>query len=450
MPEIGQLRADCRDARQAGDFERAAVAGLEVWSSTADRDPWDAWNVSFALRKLGRSGEALVILWDGLKLVDPSHDPSRVGQRLASEFGWSAYDAELKHVTKPQPSRVTRTAVRVVEVWDRFASDVPWDTQFCPVPLVVARSMKLLKEAHAWSYLIEVATATDGDRLPNEAIAPDTSDDSRGAWTRAEAWYTTAVRAYVEGDRASEAIALIDRGLARAVPLGNHCTKWLYFYGAKAAIATGDGGRAVHLVQLARKNGINDWWMGVFEADAHELAGDHVAAVLAIAEAFLAADRRHVAPEFLSTALDTAARIVNVDAPELATKCARVHRGIREAQGWTVPESLDRASGAQSAPLSDLNEIIEAWRTLKRVSQPVAVGTITRLISEGSGFVRGDDGVDRYFSFPRGQKLPSWCQPDQRVTFVPAQRFDVKSGQERPAAVDLAPVASTHEQEVPR
>lgn len=442
MPEIGTLRTECRDARQAGDFERAARAGLEVWAAASDRDPWDAWNVSFALRKLGRSGEALVILWDGLKLVDPSNDPPRVGQRLASEFGWSAYDAELKQAAKPQPSRVARTAVRVVEVWDRFASDVPWDTQFCPVPLVVGKSMKLLKDVRAWAYLAEVVAATDGDRLPNDQIAPDVVDDSRGAWTRAEAWYTSAVRAYVEEDRAADAIALIDKGLARAVPLGTHCAKWLYFYGAKAAVAAGDGYRAVEFVRLARRNGVNDWWMGVFEADAHELAGDHVAAVLAIADAFLAADRRHVPAEFFCTALDTATRIVAGDAPELAAKCARVHHGIREAQGWSIPAAVEKASGSRSDPVSELAEIVDACRTLKRASQPVAFGTISRLISEGSGFLRGDDGVDRYFSFPRGQTLPPWCRPDQRVRFVPTQRFDNKSGQERPAAIEIAAAES--------
>ena len=66
---------------------------------------------------------------------------------------------------------------------------------------------------------------------------------------------------------------------------------------------------------------------------------------------------------------------------------------------------------------------------------------MTRLLSEGSGFLRGDDGTDRYFSFPRGVQMPTWCVVGARVTFVPTMRLDRKDRAEKPAASDLELVA---------
>jgi tetratricopeptide (TPR) repeat protein len=359
MADIEALRAQCRTARESGDFALAAQVGQEVWGSASDRNGWDAWNLAFSLRKLDRHSEAMNVIWESLKVI--ANDPaavSSVGGRLASEFGWSAYGAELKSPKNPQPARVAKAAKAVVQVWDRYAVGVPWTTQYCPVPMVVNRAMKLLKEAQAWSHLADLAAVTDGDRMPDQLMRPEQTDSAQGDWTRAEAWYTSAAKAFLEEERYDEAIAVVERGIHRAPPLGSHCLRWLYFHGAKAAIGALDGARAVELVALARREGVNDWWMGVIEANADDLAGNHSAALEALAGTFIDADRRHVAPDFLCTALETASRILATDDLELATQCARVNRGIRESHGWRIPASVEAAAGGVSDPEAALAEVV--------------------------------------------------------------------------------------------
>ena len=410
------MRGECRAARESGNLDRTVEIGQDIWSNAPDRNGWDAWNLAYALRKLGRSREAAVVLWDAFRLIraDPAAD-SAVGGRLASEFGWAAYDSALKNRASQSPAQAAKAATAVVEAWDEFAGDTPWTGQFCPVPLVVNRAMKLLKEAQAWPLLADLAAATDGERMPDELMRPDQSDDSQGDWTRAEAWYTSSARAFVETGRFADALGLVQRATDREVPLGRHCLRWVYFYGAKAAIGGEDGVRAREMVALARANGVNDWWMGVVEATAAELTGDRDLAVTAMANAFIKADSRNVPPEFLCSALDAASRILADDHPELASQCARVHIGIREGHQWRIPEALAAASGGLSEPESAIAEIVDSLRNLRRSAQKRATGTITRLISEGSGFLRDDDGVDRYFSYAQGVSTPSWCIAGQHV-----------------------------------
>jgi hypothetical protein len=443
MADMEALRAQCRTARESGDFELAALIGQEVWGSGSDRNGWDAWNLAFSLRKLDRPADATKVIWDALQVV--AKDPSAVaavGDRLASEFGWSVYNAELKHPKNPQPARIAKAARTVVQVWDGYAVGIPWASKFCPVPMVVNRAMKLLKEAQAWSHLADLAANTDGDRMPDELMRPEQSDSAQGDWTRAEAWYTSAAKAFLEEERYNEAIAVVERGIHRTPPLGSHCLRWLYFHGAKAAIGALDGARAVELVALARRGGVNDWWMGVIEANADDLAGDHSAAMEALAGTFIDADRRHVPPDFLCTALETASRILATDDQELAARCARVNRGIRESHGWGIPARVEAAAGGVSEPEAALADVVAGWQRIRRGLQQRATGTVTRLISEGSGFLRGDDGTDRYFSYPRGIEMPSWCVAGARISFRPIQRLDRKSGVEKPAADDLEPVAA--------
>ena len=272
-------------------------------------------------------------------------------------------------------------------------------------------------------------------------MRPDQVESGQGDWTRAEAWYTSAAKAFVEVERYEDALAVVDRGIRRPHPLGRHCMRWLYFHGAKAAIGARDGKRATELVALARSGGVNDWWMGVIEATAAELAGDRMAALDALAGAFISADRRNVPAEFLCTALETAARLLEPDDVELATQCARVNRGIRETHGWGIPAGVEAASGGLSEPETSLGGIVDALRQLQRRSQHRESGTVTRLLSEGSGFLRGDDATDRYFSFARGVSMPEWCSVGVRVTFRSISRFDQKAGTEKPAADDLEPVS---------
>jgi tetratricopeptide (TPR) repeat protein len=443
MADTESLRTQSRTSRQAGDYELAAQLGQEVWSTAPDRNGWDGWNLAFSLRKLNRPGDAMSVVWEALKVI--ASDPAAVaavGGRLASEFGWSAYNAELRNPKIPQPARIAKTAKAVVETWDRYAAGVPWTTQFCPVPMVLNRAMKLLKEAQAWSHLADLAAITDGDRMPDEPMRPDQADAAQGDWTRAEAWYTSAARAFVEEERFQEALAVVERGTHRTPALGPHCLRWLYFHGAKAAIGAHDGRRAVELVVLARSGGVNDWWIGVIEATAAELAGDRPAALEALANTFISADRRRVPPEFLCTALETASRLLAMDDPELARRCAQVHRGIRESHGWRVPASVEMASGGVSEAEAALAEVVTGWQRIRRGLQDRETGTVSRLLSEGSGFLRSDDGTDRYFSFPRGVAMAPWCTVDKRVTFRPSQRFDRKSGVEKPAADDLEPLVA--------
>lgn len=440
MTDIEALRAECRAARESGDLERAVRAGQEVWAAAPDRNGWDAWNLAYSLRKLDRPSDATKVAWEAFKLI--KDDPSAVaavGGRLASEFGWSVYAAELKGPKDPQPARVAKAAKTAVQIWDGYAGGAPWTGQFCPVPLVVNRAMKLLKEAQAWSLLADLAAATDGDRMPDELMRPDQTDPTQGDWTRAEAWYTSAAKSFVEEERYPEGLAVVDRGIRRTPPLGRHCLRWLYFHGAKAAIGVGDGVRALELVTYARSAGVNDWWIGIVEADAADLAGDQRAALEALADTFVRADRGHVPAEFLCTALETASRLLATDDPELAARCARVNRGIRESHGWGMPPSVEAAAGGVSEPEYALAEVVEAFKLMRRGLQPRDAGTVTRLISEGSGFLRGDDGTDRYFSFARGVAMPSWCVAGGRVTFRPMQRLDRKTGVEKPAADDIEP-----------
>lgn len=437
------MRGECRVARESGDHERTVEIGQEIWSNAPDRNGWDAWNLAYALRKLGRSREAAVVLWDAFRVLraDPAAVEA-VGGRLASEFGWSAYDSALKNGASQSPAQAAKAATAVVQIWEEFTGDAPWTTQFCPVPLVVNRAMKLLKEAQAWSLLADLAATTSGDRMPDESMRPDQAGASQGGdWTRAEAWYTSSARAFVEAGRFGDALTLVQGATDREVPLGRHCLRWVYFYGAKAAIGAEDGVRALDMVALAHANGVTDWWMGVFEATAADLAGDRPAAIEALANTFVKADRRNVSPEFLCSALDAASRLLADDYPELAGHCARVHHGIRERQQWRIPESLVAASGGVSEPESAIAAIVASFQELSRSAQTRAAGTITRLISEGSGFLRDDGGVDRYFSFSRGVPMPSWCFVGQRVTFNPVQRLDRKVGVEKPAAEDLESIS---------
>jgi hypothetical protein len=443
MADIEALRAQCRTARESGDFALAAQVGQEVWGSASDRNGWDAWNLAFSLRKLDRPADATKVIWDALQVV--AKDPSAVaavGDRLASEFGWSVYNAELKHPKNPQPARIAKAARTVIQIWDGYAVGIPWASKFCPVPMVVNRAMKLLKEAQAWSQLADLVAITDGDRMPDELMRPDQADSAQGDWTRAEAWYTSAAKAFVEEDRYEEAMMVVERGTHRTPALGTHCLRWLYFHGAKAAIGAHDGARAVELVTLARRGGVNDWWMGVIEANAADLAGDRPAALEALARTFIDADRRHVPPEFLCTALETASRILAAPDAELATQCARVNRGIRESHGWRIPAIVEAEADGVSEPEAALAEVVVGWQHVRRSLQQRAAGTVTRLISEGSGFLRGDDGTDRYFSYPRGIAMPPWCVAEVRVTFRPIQRLDRKAGVEKPAADDLEPAAA--------
>lgn len=432
------LRSECRAARESGDFERAVTAGRVVWTEAPDRNGWDAWNLAFSLRKLNQQGEAMNVLWAALKALES--DPAAiaaVGARLASEFGWSAYGAELKNPKAPQPARIAKTAMAVIRTWDQYTGGMPWTTQYCPVPMAINRAMKLLKEAQAWAHLADLAAASDGDRMPDEAMRPEQAESLQGDWTRAEAWYTSAAKAFVEEERFAEALAVVERGMDRSPALGSHCLRWLYFHGAKAAIGTGDGQRAVRLVASARAAGVTGWWVGIVEANAEELAGNHGAALEALADTFVSADRRRVAAEFLCTALDTATRMLAADDPVLSAQCARANRGIREAHGWKIPQSVETAAGGMSEPESALGEIVAAFARIRRNQQIRGTGTVTRLISEGSGFLRADDGVDRYFSFPRGVGMPSWCAVGAPITFRPILRVDRKDGVEKPAADDL-------------
>ena len=165
MADIEALRAQCRTAREAGDFELAAKVGQDVWAMASGRDGWDGWSLGFSLRKINHPDKAMRVIWDAFKII--ADDPAAVaavGGRLSSEFGWSAYNAELKSPKNPVPTRIARVAKAVVQASDRYAPGVPWTTQFCPVPIVVNRAMKLLKEAQAWAPLADLAAITDGDR----------------------------------------------------------------------------------------------------------------------------------------------------------------------------------------------------------------------------------------------------------------------------------------------
>ena len=438
MDSAAKLRDQYRQAREAGDYETSAAAASQVWQDDPDHDAWDAWNLAIALRKTDHAAEAYKIAWEGLQLVsEGASGDGSVGERLASEYGWSVYNAELKNGATSSPARVAKAAVSVVNVWERHAVERPWTSQFCPVPLVVNKAMKLLKDARAWSHLADVAAATDGDRMPDEPMRPDAADDPRGNWTRAEAWYVSAAKAYVEEGRYDDAEAIVARGADREPSLGQHCLRWLYFHGAKAAIGRGEGARALEMVAGARRRGVNDWWMGVTEAQAAQLAGERVTALTALADAFVSADQGHVPPEFLCSALDTATQLMAEEHPDLASKCARVNRGIRESRGWSISEGLEAASGGVSEPDSALTEIIAGWQAFQRSMQPRGSGTVTRVLSEGSGFIRDDDEVDRYFSLPGGSAKPEWLVEGAHVAFRPIQRMDRKAGVEKPAADDI-------------
>lgn len=433
---------DLRDAYKAawaeGKVEQAGELAAEIWATATDRTGWDAWQLARAQRKLGNYSQAMAAARDGLAFIkDDPQAVAAVGQRLAGEFGWATYQAELKSPQSPQPARVAKATMAVARAWDQFADGTPWTTQYCPVPLALNRGMKLLKEAEAWHLLAEVASATDGDQMPDTPIRESGGDDEGAAWTRAESWYTAAAKALIEDHRHADAVVLINRAMAREQPLGAHCLRWLYVDGTKAAIGLRDGEQARRFAELARSAGVRDWWMDVLAAEAADLNGDHDVAVAALAHAFLTADRRHVAPEFLCSALDVAARLLQLEEPELARDCARVHRGIRETRGWRVPEAVDALANGLSEPEDTLARFVPAWRRLSRRDEQRAAGAVTRLLSEGSGFLRDDDGIDRYFSFPRGAPMPSWCVVSARVSFMPITRLDRKDGVEKPAATEL-------------
>ena len=190
--------------------------------------------------------------------------------------------------------------------------------------------------------------------------------------------------------------------------------KWMHFYGAKAAIGVGDGSLALSLLERAKSEGVNDWWLSVVAADAAELAGDEKTAIQSLADAFVAAETKRVPPEFLCTALETAARIVASHDADFALMCARVHRGIRETHGWRIPEEVEVSSGGISEPMTSLAPLFAQWRALHRQLQDRQQGTVARLL-EGSGFLTAADGTSRYFSFPRAIGLPAWCVPGTRV-----------------------------------
>lgn len=442
MADFDELRAAARRAREAGVLEEAIKLGRQVWEGATDRGGWDAWLLAFALRKSGRAPEAMRIAWDGLQLLrGDERATGSLGERLASELGWAAYNAEMKNVSHPQPARIAKVAATVVEAWDEFTMSSPWTREYCPVPLVVSRAIKLLKEAEAWTFVAHLASITDGDRMPDEPLRPGEGDQRGDEWTRPEAWYVAAAHAFVEENRYDVVLALLSKAEARHVPLGRHALQWLHFNGAKAAIGARDGCFALSLLEKARSEGVNDWWLSIFSAQAAELDGDQRAAIQSLAEAFVAAENRRVPPEFLCTALDTAARVVAPHDAVFALRCARVHRGIREAHSWRIPEALDVASGGTSEAPSSLPQLFAYWRELYRRLQDRHQGVVTKVLNEGSGFIRDDDGSSRYFGYPRGVMRPTWCVEGARVSFRPVQRRDRKDGIDKPAADEVALVA---------
>jgi hypothetical protein len=336
---------------------------------------------------------------------------------------------------------VAKAAAAVVRAWDRFNPGVPWASQFCPVPIVVNRAMKLLKEAQAWALLAGLVDATDGDRMPDDAMRAEEDRSERGEWTRAEAWYASASRALLETGNHRGVIGLVRRSDARPVPLGDHCTRWLYFRAAKSALATRNPALADEFLSRTRNAGVREWWIDALSAEAADLSGDSRAAEAHLARAFLAADQRSVPPEYLCSALDSAASVLKEGRPELAQRLRAIHRAVRESHDWNIPAQLEDAVPVAGDPNMELHALVPEWRQILRDSTPRARGVVTRLISEGSGFVRDTDGIDRYFAIPRGTAMPSWCTEGARVTFEPVMRMDQKAGVVKPAASDLEPDA---------
>jgi hypothetical protein len=122
---------------------------------------------------------------------------------------------------------------------------------------------------------------------------------------------------------------------------------------------------------------------------------------------------------------------------DLADQHLQLARWIRVAEGWPPDDDLEAMAKERERDLPDacpdLGPFRRYWGSAEDLDR--CAGEIGWLLpGEGSGFLREDDGEERYFAMPQSCPAPP---PGTRVTFRLVDGYDKRKQRPSRKAVDV-------------
>ena len=134
--------------------------------------------------------------------------------------------------------------------------------------------------------------------------------------------------------------------------------------------------------------------------------------------------------------------------PELTQDCLTLALKIRQKEKWKISDEMNDYLDEQNIKLEDLPHYQTLFKNLKhkcskiqRQSEIRQTGTISKILATGSGFIRGTDHKDYYFT--RQQLIHKTnITTGSKITFSTQQGFDHKKQKETTTAIHIETIAT--------
>ena len=433
------VRDEAARLRKAGDYEGALLLYDQLWTAGGGRDKWDGWGYAYCLRKVGRVAEAL--------------DVCRAIYRLDAGFtfnntlyAWCIYDTELRRLGEGATASV-RAAVRAATA---IVSLCRQEKRSPFVVAVLKVTRVLLAGPHACpAQALEWLERLDPALLdPAPFMAQGQGARSGPSPSYLETYHLRRASALFALDRHDACLEACREALAGIPEFHAGTDRWLRRLQAKVLVATGrlDQAKAHYDELVAAARGEAEWFLLAEAADVERQLGDLPRAWGLLVEAARRPGDVEMRVQLFRVMADV---LLDMGRVADAAAHARAALAIRRDREWQVDDRLRATMARAGVTADDPGSSREALASLRRVWQadvearfPESEGHVRTVLPNGrAGFIRGADGVDRYFRLRSARGTLASFGPGTKVRFRVRASYDAKKKRPSEEAFDVRPTA---------
>lgn len=364
----------------------------------------------YALRKSDRAA--------AMKLAEAGYKRWPDDVDIVRAFGWCRYDLEVKPACERSNNHATATARRAVDWLLRHLPPQP-DVEFNPAPIALLQLAKVLVAEKKYNEGVSLLEQVEASSLSR-------TSDAKFPSQRAQ-WYGHLTKCLAGIGDWQRLQAVCEQAIAEG-SLGSN-QQWIEYRLSMAYEHVGDPEAALKRLDAAMA-GKRDAWISFARGRLLGQLSRQDEAVDALRTGL--ARTRDAELHFAWRSLAQIAEIRQPSDPARAVDHLMLAVQVRRREGWPDGPTLRQLGVTLGARLEPASAEVLArqrcWWAEVEVVQARAGRVVRHLAHGGSGFIRGDDGVDYYFSKRRDDDRP--LLPIETLV-----TFEVAEGNKGPRAV---------------
>ncbi len=432
MTQSADNRVRAKQLFDEQNFEEAADLYRTLWYESQPPDKWDGYNYARALRKLGRTQEALEICREVYQL-DNTFTYNN------NEYGWCIYYLHVKKTDqeiKSDPVGFFRAAKAIIGICsqDQYS---PYERTVFQVLRYLKPSVKrreVAKQILDWTDKLDVAELStvpeqrERDGEPEEHASPR------------EKWFMSRSSALYELGEYQACIDICEQALESFGKLHYGNQNWFKMRIANSKGHLGQIDQAISELQnlLHFKS---EWFI-------HRDLALWLRELGRVDEAYtqsVHAALSHRKSDELENKWELFLLMGQLLQQQGDEKLAQIHTllayKLRLEQQWKLPQDLMETAQRLSIDLQDPRSADELYRELRKEWQnqsPRMHGKVKMVnLEKEFGFIIGEDGQDYHFKFRDFRSSKQRIDKGLAVTFVTQPSYDRARARETTIAVDI-------------